>query len=168
MLLRIVLLLLSLPGLLSGLQSPLLSRLWRQAQQRLPDAERAALHLELSGIDELEMRLRSADRDTADRLSLEVRDRFREVLSRYRLSSPLPGAQEGMPAWNEVALESTWCREVWSRARQLPFSDEQLEQLLYQLREHEGMERELKGDPTLGMPLLTVTVLFLHTLSLIS
>ena len=147
MLLRLLVLLLALPGPLSGLQSPLLSRLWKQGQRALPDTERAALHLELSRLDELEMRLRGADRHTAGRLSLEVRDSFREVLTRYRLSPPLPGALEGTPAWSEVALEGKWCQEVWSRARQLPFSDEQLDQLLYQLRTYEGIERDLKGLP---------------------
>ena len=144
MLVTLMLLLLSLHGL-SALQSPLLSLLWRQGQQTLPDPERASLHLELSRIDEMEMRLRAADKHTADRLSLEVRDRFREVLVRFKLSSPLPGALGGSPAWSEVVLEDKWSREVWSRARQLPFSDEQLDQLLYQLRVHEGLERDLRA-----------------------
>ncbi|KAI6656333.1 Cyclin-dependent kinase 11B isoform X2 [Oopsacas minuta] len=143
-----VMILLSLPGLLAGLQSPLLNQLWRQGKLRLSHPEMASLHLELSRIDELEVRLRGADRYTAERLSLEVRDRFREVMDRYQLTAPLPGTLEGTPAWNEVELEDKWTQDLWSRVRELPFSDEQLDQLIYQLRIYDVLERELTLTPS--------------------
>lgn len=139
--------LLVLPALLYGLQSPLLSQLWRQGQARLTHPERASLHLELARIDETEARLKVSDRHTAERLSLEVRDKFREVLERFKLTPPLPGTLDGTPAWNEVTLEDPWSKEVWSRVRDLPFSDEYLSQLLDQLRRYDTLERQLTQYP---------------------
>ena len=146
MLVRLMVLL-ALPGVLSGLQSPLLAELWRQGQARLTHPERASLHLELARIDELEVRMKVADRHKAERLSLEVRDRFREVLERFKLTPPLPGSLDGTPAWNEVTLEDPWSKEVWSRVRELPFSEEYLSQLLQQLRRYDTLERQLTQTP---------------------
>ena len=146
MLVRLMFLLV-LPEFLSGLQSPLLTQLWRQGQARLTHPERASLHLELARIDELEVRLKVADRHTAERLSLEVRDSFREVLERFKLSPPLPGTLDGTPAWNYVTLEDPWTKEVWSRVRELPFSEDYLNQLLDQLRRYDTLERQLAQEP---------------------